>query len=198
MFDVLRLDDVVCTTALEVKLLAALVTERRLRTRRVEAPPDSKPKWRVQEPAPEPEPKLEVYGPPRPRGWRPASSARLSDIVAEVAKRWDVSVTDIRSARRTAEVVVPRHVAILLCRTLTQMSHPQIGRAIGGRDHTTTLHASTRYNWLRLELIECLSPSDPLGMWVRKAFELCAQTRDCPHLAGDNAPERVLNWPFGG
>jgi len=35
----------------------------------------------------------------------------------------------------------PRQVAMYLCRSLTDSSLPEIGRAFGGRDHSTVLHA---------------------------------------------------------
>jgi len=49
--------------------------------------------------------------------------------------------TDIVSARRTKAVVVWRQALMDALRTLTTMSMPQIGRYLGGRDHTTVLHA---------------------------------------------------------
>ena len=48
---------------------------------------------------------------------------------------------DMRSARRTANIVRPRQVAMYLAKTLTLRSLPEIGRRFGGRDHTTVLHA---------------------------------------------------------
>jgi chromosomal replication initiator protein len=58
-----------------------------------------------------------------------------------VARHYNVSRTDICSARRTANVVRPRQVAMYLAKTLTLRSLPEIGRRFGGRDHTTVLHA---------------------------------------------------------
>jgi hypothetical protein len=65
-------------------------------------------------------------------------------IIDVVAKHYGVSATDIVSARRTADVVLPRQVAIYIARTHTPLSTPQIGRALGGRDHTTIGHAVKR------------------------------------------------------
>ena len=45
------------------------------------------------------------------------------------------------SARRTANVVRPRQVAMYLSKVMTLRSLPEIGRRFGGRDHTTVLHA---------------------------------------------------------
>jgi chromosomal replication initiator protein len=43
--------------------------------------------------------------------------------------------------RRTSQVVLPRMIAMHLCRRLTQSSLKEIGDAFGGRDHGTVLHA---------------------------------------------------------
>lgn len=51
---------------------------------------------------------------------------------------------ELQSSRRTREIVIPRHIAIMLCRLLTSKSYPEIGRLFGGRDHATILHAVRR------------------------------------------------------
>jgi chromosomal replication initiator protein len=51
-----------------------------------------------------------------------------------------VTVLDIKSRRRARTVGLPRHVAYYLCKTLTGSSLPQIGRHVGGKDHTSVLH----------------------------------------------------------
>lgn len=66
-----------------------------------------------------------------------------------VAAQYKVSVNDILSARRSAEVVRPRQIAMYLCKTLTTRSLPEIGRRFGGRDHTTVLHAVRKIGQLR-------------------------------------------------
>ena len=45
------------------------------------------------------------------------------------------------SKKRTKELVFPRQIAMYLCRTLTEMSYPDIGKAFNGKDHTTVMHA---------------------------------------------------------
>lgn len=55
------------------------------------------------------------------------------------------SVEHLKSPRRCAEFTHPRHVCMWLCKRLcVGVSLPQIGRAFGGRDHTTALHAQRR------------------------------------------------------
>lgn len=64
----------------------------------------------------------------------------ISEIQRACANLYGVTVTDIISARRTADVVLPRQVASYLAKKLTLCSLPEIGRRFGGRDHTTILH----------------------------------------------------------
>jgi chromosomal replication initiator protein len=52
-----------------------------------------------------------------------------------------VELNEIRGARRHRSILYPRQVAMFLCRRLTEASLPEIGRAFGGRDHTTVMHA---------------------------------------------------------
>lgn len=66
---------------------------------------------------------------------------RIEDIQRAVADMYGVRLIDLRSARRTANVVRPRQLAMYLAKTLTLHSLPEIGRRFGGRDHTTVLHA---------------------------------------------------------
>ncbi len=66
---------------------------------------------------------------------------RIEDIQRIVARHYNVSRGDLLSARRTANVVRPRQVAMYLAKTMTLRSLPEIGRRFGGRDHTTVLHA---------------------------------------------------------
>lgn len=61
-------------------------------------------------------------------------------IMNAVADFYQLSVEELKSKRRTKEIVLPRQVAMYLCRELTDLSFPQIGELFGGRDHSTVLH----------------------------------------------------------
>ncbi|MBR1219109.1 hypothetical protein JQ557_13985 [Bradyrhizobium sp. U87765 SZCCT0131] len=69
----------------------------------------------------------------------PAPSARAVQLA--VCAYYDVTLQDLLSPRRHAEIVRPRQVAVYLCRTLTALSMPKIGALFGDRDHTTILAA---------------------------------------------------------
>ena len=62
-------------------------------------------------------------------------------IISMVAEHYNVSTADLCGNKRSSKIVMPRQVAMYLCRELTDSSLPKIGNCFGGRDHTTVLHA---------------------------------------------------------
>ena len=64
-----------------------------------------------------------------------------SVIIDSVSRYFNLSVDDILSKKRTKELVFPRQISMFLCRNLTNMSYPDIGKAFNGRDHTTVMYA---------------------------------------------------------
>ncbi len=58
-----------------------------------------------------------------------------------MAEHFKIRISDMSSARRSRAVARPRQVAMYLSKQLTSRSLPEIGRAFGGRDHTTVMHA---------------------------------------------------------
>ena len=62
-------------------------------------------------------------------------------IIEEVSRRFAIDPAEIKGKCRSKDIVVPRQVAMYLTRTLTDTSLPAIGRAYGGKDHTTVMHA---------------------------------------------------------
>lgn len=65
-------------------------------------------------------------------------------IQETVAKYFNLSVTDLKGKKRNKEIVMPRQIAMYLSRELTDSSLPNIGRAFGGKDHTTVMHATEK------------------------------------------------------
>jgi chromosomal replication initiator protein len=57
------------------------------------------------------------------------------------ADAFGVKITDMKSKRRTKAVVLPRQVAMYLCRNFAGASLPEIGNFFGGKDHSTVIHA---------------------------------------------------------
>lgn len=62
-------------------------------------------------------------------------------IIARVAEFYGVPTQDLLGRRRSREIAMARQIAMYLIRELTSLSLPQIGRAMGDRDHTTVLYA---------------------------------------------------------
>ena len=62
-------------------------------------------------------------------------------VLATTASYFDVTLEDLRSKSRTRTLTNARQIAMYLLRELTDMSLPRIGQELGGRDHTTVMHA---------------------------------------------------------
>jgi len=65
-------------------------------------------------------------------------------IQRTVAKHFSVRLSDLRSKKRHKTFTMPRHVAMYLCRRLTNLSLIDIGRDFGKKDHTTVIHACSK------------------------------------------------------
>ena len=72
---------------------------------------------------------------------RKQQPATVDDIVTAVATQMQVAPQHVLARDRRPPVVLARKVAMKLARELTALSLPQIGRAFGGRDHSTVLSA---------------------------------------------------------
>jgi chromosomal replication initiator protein len=64
----------------------------------------------------------------------------VESIIQIVADHYNLTNLDITSSRRNKEIAYPRQIAMYLCRTMTDTSLQEIGRLMGGRDHSTILH----------------------------------------------------------
>jgi chromosomal replication initiator protein len=65
----------------------------------------------------------------------------IENIQKAVAEYYKLRISDLLSRRRPRAIARPRQMAMALCKELTDHSLPEIGKAFGGRDHTTVLHA---------------------------------------------------------
>ncbi len=92
-------------------------------------------------------------------------------IQAHVGAKARITVAEIISERRTADVVKPRQIAMLLSKMLTVKSLPEIGRQFGNRDHTTVLHAIRKLDGVQHYVRAWTKPEDDLSLWIDAAFE---------------------------
>ena len=67
--------------------------------------------------------------------------ATIPSIQKAVAEFYGVRVDDLRSLGRNKSIVLPRQVAMYLCREIVKSSLPDIGEGFGGKDHSTVIHA---------------------------------------------------------
>jgi chromosomal replication initiator protein len=85
-------------------------------------------------------------------------------IQHKVSDFFGVKLSDLKAKTRTKAVAFPRQVAMYLARQLTHASLAEVGRAFGGRDHTTVLHA--------VDKIQTLLQDDPK---LRKTIDTLTQ-----------------------
>lgn len=77
-------------------------------------------------------------------------------IIKVVASFYDISLEDLVAKNRKQEVVKPRQIAMYLMRSELQYSYPGIGEKLGGRDHTTAIHAYEK-------IAECLKNDEKIN-----------------------------------
>src|SRR6267142_2593337 len=65
----------------------------------------------------------------------------MEQIQRKVAEAYGIKLSDLKAKNRTRAVAFPRQIAMYLSRQLTHASLAEVGRAFGGKDHTTVLHA---------------------------------------------------------
>jgi len=68
----------------------------------------------------------------------------ITDIIDVVTDHFDVRLTDLQSKRRSQSITMPRQICMYLARNLTRHSLEEIGGHLGGRDHTTVMHACSK------------------------------------------------------
>ncbi len=72
---------------------------------------------------------------------RPSRGPTIDEIIQAVCDYFDVRRTDLLGKRRHQSISLPRQTCMALARRHTRHSFEEIGASIGGRDHTTVMHA---------------------------------------------------------
>lgn len=73
----------------------------------------------------------------------------IENIQKTVAEYYSIRLGDLSAKTRSRSIARPRQIAMALAKELTSKSYPEIGRAFGGRDHTTVLHGVRKVVELR-------------------------------------------------
>ena len=76
----------------------------------------------------------------------------IQQIQKQVASTYKLTIEELISKNNARQISHPRQVAMYLCKHLTKHSFPEIGRAFGGKHHTTVMHS--------VEKIESLVATD--------------------------------------
>ncbi|MDP2586255.1 MAG: chromosomal replication initiator protein DnaA [Candidatus Komeilibacteria bacterium] len=74
----------------------------------------------------------------------PKGNLTPKKIIQAVSSYFDVSIENIVGACRRKELVLPRQIVMYLMREEINASYPSIGQELGGRDHTTAIHACNK------------------------------------------------------
>jgi chromosomal replication initiator protein len=72
---------------------------------------------------------------------REETAVTIPMIQKAVADHFKLSIDDLRARSNMRHVLVPRQVAMYLCKKLTKKSYPEIARQFGGKHHTTVIHS---------------------------------------------------------
>jgi len=72
---------------------------------------------------------------------RPPEHITVDHVLKSVAGYYGVKIADLKSPRRHKSIAGPRAVAMYLARQHTKESYPDLGRAFGGKHHTTVISA---------------------------------------------------------
>lgn len=75
---------------------------------------------------------------------REAKKLRPVQLISLVAKHFDFKNKDLLGKSRKAELVLARHIAIHLLRSDLGLQLERVGELMGGRDHTTIMHADEK------------------------------------------------------
>jgi len=70
-----------------------------------------------------------------------AKLVTIENIQKTVAEYYNIRLSDLSAKSRSRSIARPRQIAMALSKELTNKSLPEIGKAFGGRDHTTVMHA---------------------------------------------------------
>lgn len=72
------------------------------------------------------------------------SNITINRVQRVVSDYFNITLTDIKSKKRTKQITYPRQIAMYIIREITDCSTTEIGLEFGGRDHTTVMHSCQR------------------------------------------------------
>ncbi len=91
---------------------------------------------------------------------------QLMQIVAEF---YNITIDEIMSESRKRDLAVPRQITMFLMREETKCSFPTIGQVLGGRDHTTAIHA---YNKIQRRFEEDIKIKQDIDLIRQRIYNI--------------------------
>ncbi len=77
-------------------------------------------------------------------GHEDAREITIDEIIKAAANKFNVKKSDIKSQKRNKAFIMPRQIVMYLSRKITNLSYPEIGSEIGGKDHSTVIYANNK------------------------------------------------------
>lgn len=93
----------------------------------------------------------------------PSRIATFQDVMESVSRYYSVSLADMIGQSRVREILMPRQIAMFLCKKYLRMSYVRLGELFSGRDHTTVMNA--------VDKIESKVQNDPQLLREVRALE---------------------------
>ncbi len=89
----------------------------------------------------------------------------IETVINNVAEHYSITTQELYSNSRSRNIAYPRQIAMYLCKKLTSFSATDIGRKIGGRDHSTVLHG---INKIETDLVNDASLQSTIDVLIKK------------------------------
>ncbi|MGH9465452.1 MAG: chromosomal replication initiator protein DnaA [Thermoanaerobaculia bacterium] len=74
-----------------------------------------------------------------------------SELIKHVARHYGLKVSEIKSKSNSKQITFPRQVAMYLCKRLTDLSYPEIGKQFNDKHHSTVIYSVEKIEKLRAD-----------------------------------------------
>ncbi|MCP3958575.1 MAG: chromosomal replication initiator protein DnaA [bacterium] len=79
----------------------------------------------------------------------PANRVTAAEIIKFIARHYGLKVSEIKSRNNSKHIAFPRQVAMYICKQLTNLSYPDIGKQFNDKHHSTVMHSVKKISQLR-------------------------------------------------
>lgn len=86
-------------------------------------------------------------------------------IINTICEHFHISREDLTGSKRNSEIVFPRQIAMYLCREMTQTQFKEIGKIMGGKDHSTVIHG---YDKIAYEVKNNENTKNTINILIKK------------------------------